>query len=199
MANTRNLTTEHNQKVEIVFGVARRWKRRGAISTGWPDIIDLQVGSNSGEEVAVFRYERNEQYTEQFHIPHGIDFSLDSIDGDMHFLVSQAAAGADETIKMKISMWHLYTGRVLSGLTADATYTMSITVTSSESPLAFRVNYKEDMLDLSSWETNRTIHDGMMVKIERLGSGSGDNFGGYLYLMHGELWLPTDGRASLGM
>lgn len=186
------LKLEENGKQEIVFNVARHLKKLD-LGVGWPTIVDY---SPAGSD-AIFTglsFAKTDQYTEQFHLPHGADFSLDSIDVDFHYMMTTADTA--KVVKMKLSLWHAYIGRDISALgAADADYTWSFTPNAND--YIYDEAYVEDAIDLSAWQTNRNIHDGIIVRMERLDGGDGDTHDGEVFLMHNELWLPTDGRIVL--
>ena len=190
-----NLHTEPSGKIEINFAVARHQKKKD-LGGDWCDVVEHQFGNDASEKMSVLDFAREEFYIEQFHIPHGVDFSLDSIDLDIHYMVTTSETAI---VKFKISLWHAYAGRTLSSIAApDATYTYSLSFTGAAAQI-FSVGYVEDALDLSAWQSNRNIHDGMIAKVERLAGADGDTHNGNFQLIHGEMWLPTDGRIIIPM
>ena len=192
MGEQRNLHTEDDSRIEVCFAVARHLKQTG-LDTGWPTIVDYSP-AGSVAVMTGMSFAQGEAYTEQFHIPHGVDFSMDTCHLDLHYMMT--TADASKIVKMKLSLWHIYEGRDVSALTGpDATYTFTISPNAND--YVFDDAFVEDALDLSAWETNRSIHDGLIARLERLESGDGDTHGGEFFSIHSEIWLPTDGRLTL--
>ena len=179
--------TEANGKVEMIFAVAGN-SRGEAMPTGWCDNEELEIGS--GHPIRYYDFAAGEYYYEQVHLSHGTDFSRESglVDFDVHFFNKTSDTG---DVVLKISLWHLYPGRVMSGLdTADVTYEKTLTFTDGVAN-KFSAAYVEDAIDLSAWAANQTPHDGMLYKLERLTTG--DTKTGGLGVIHQELWMPDDG------
>jgi len=178
---------EANGKIEVLFAIARAAKR-ATMPTNWCDNEEYDV-SGSGDNMRVYQFETGEYYLEQVHIPHGVDFSKLSglVDWDLHFWIPTTATG---NIVFKVSLWHLYAGRVIDTLSPDRTYTKTITISSGTAHL-LSVAYVENAIDMSAWHANRTTHDGMLYKLERLAAGN--TLVGSVDVIHQELWFPHDG------
>ncbi len=190
MANTINCYTESNGKIEHMFAVAGNW-RLNTMPVGWCTNEKLDI-SGSGDEINYFEFAAGDVYYEMIHLGHGWDFDPAGpkqglVDCDLHFFNVNTNTGQ---VTFRISMWHLYAGRVMSVLAADVVHDKVINFSSGIAN-QFSVAYVEDAIDMSSFHANRTKHDGMLYKIERLTAG--DTKTGGVGIIHNELWFPTSG------
>jgi hypothetical protein len=179
-------------KVEQVFADAGNAKQI-SMPVGWCTVEDL-VYSTGGEYIRVYQFAKDKEFMGHKHIPHGADLSTTACDMDMHWCMDTAAT-AD--VKLRLSLWHLYDGRTLSGITTpDFVIDVTLSTLASDGAYYFDDALSLDSMDLTTWNTNRTVHDELAYKFERLGAAEGDTHGGNFQLMHGEIFWPSNGLAS---
>lgn len=182
--------SEANGKREHVFAAAALG-RREIMPVGWCSNVPLTV-SDSGtvDDMRIYSFSAGDVYYEHWHIGHWVDFSKKSglVDFDLHFCNMTTDTGSTT---FRLSMWHLKPGDILDSRgAADTIYDIIFTFSSGTAKL-FGVAYVENAMDMSGWDTGRTTHDGMLLKLERLSAG--DTKAGDVGVIHNEQWYPTNG------
>ena len=141
----------------------------------------------TGPYFDVYEFEKTEFYYEQFHLAHGVDLTS-ACPVDLHWCMDSAEDV--KAVKVKLSVWLLYTGLSMGTLTdtPDAAYTW--TLEPENVATKFASAYVTGAIDLTALAASKDVHSHVAVKLERLDAGDGDTHGGGLWILRGEIFFP---------
>jgi hypothetical protein len=184
MGDAASVQTPEGKKVEMVFMNASM-ERNNSLPPAWGTSIESRIIGTDGTYINVYRLAKGDYFIEHKHVPHGVDFSGDICDSDIHYMITSSTTG---TIKLKLSLYHMYEGRSCSGLSPDFVGYRDVEVVAGVDIDLFKAAFVANAIDLTSWQANRTIHDEVVIRFERLDIGDGDTYAGDIDILHGEIF-----------
>lgn len=184
--------TEGNLKTEMLFAQAAR-ERNFQPPSGHADIKGFQYGTAARHSEYLWAMDQGKFINDSQHIRHGWDFSLANglCDWDMHFCNRSTNTGI---AKFTLELFHKYAGRTFASIAnPDVSYDFELDYSAGAQTDVFGAAYAPNVLDLSAWNANRTVHDSIKFILRRWSSGEGDTLNGIIAIEHMEIWGPNNG------